>query len=91
METKFLLIGVGSTGIKAVDMMDIPNSKKVFIAATSDSFSRITSEGERITLSDGICYPNYPGYLRERAIEQKEEIRKTIAEAFEDESIVIGN
>ena len=82
MDTQFVLIGVGGAGIKAVDMMDIPNSRKVFIGATSDSFSRVTSEGERVALLPASCYPNYPGYLRKRAIEHKDEIREVIVEAL---------
>lgn len=87
METKFVLIGVGGTGVNAVDMMDIPNSRKVFIDRDGLDLMNVKSEGEKIHL-EPVMWPskhNSPQLCREQALYYKEEIRRTLIEAFTEE------
>ncbi len=83
MANEILIIGVGSTGVKAVDKMDIPNSKKVFIASGLSTFKDLKSGGIRLPIDeDGLIEGNRPKYYRDKAIKKKEEIKNAIVEAF---------
>ena len=83
MDTIFVIIGVGGAGVEAVDKMDIPNSKKVFIASGPSTFKDLKSGGIRLPIGeDGFIEGNRPKYYRDKAIEKKEEIKNAIVEAF---------
>ena len=83
MDTLFVIIGVGGAGIRAVDMMDIPNSQKVFIGSGLSILKEVKSDGIRLPIDeDGFIEGNRPKYYWNRAIEKKVEIKKAIVEAL---------
>ena len=44
MSNKILIIGVGSAGINAVDKMDLPSSKKLFVGSNCRALREVKSE-----------------------------------------------
>ena len=50
MANEILIIGVGSAGVIAADKMDLPNSKKLFIDTSSQTFREVKSEGDNVLL-----------------------------------------
>ena len=50
MANEILIIGVGSAGVIAADKMDLPNSKKLFIDTSSQTFREVKSEGDNLPL-----------------------------------------
>ena len=51
MSNKILMIGVGSAGINAVDKMDLPNSKKLFVGSNLRALREVKSEGDKIGIA----------------------------------------
>ena len=83
MKTKFLIIGVGGAGCKAADVMDIPNSKKLFIDSYSCGLSKLKTEGTKFLLDVGLIICNHPEPYRKKAQLYKDEIKKCIKAVFE--------
>ena len=83
METKFLIIGVGGAGCKAADVMDIPNSKKLFVGSDNDSLKNVKSEGFKFPLNECGFYNHHQERFRNRALLYKDEIKECIKAAFE--------
>lgn len=93
MANEILIIGVGSAGVIAADKMDLPNSKKLFINTSSQTFREVKSEGDKIVLQckdfgkcSGFCHCySQPGFCKKVAEEYEEEIRECIKNAFMEE------
>ena len=91
MENEILIIGVGSAGVIAADKMDLPNSKKLFIDTSSQTFREVKSEGDKLVLQckdfgkcSGFCHCySKPGFCKKVAEDYEDEIRETIKRAFE--------
>lgn len=82
MAYKILIIGVGGAGVIAVDKMNLPNSKKLFIdSGTCREFENVESEGDQIVL---ICkdFGQCSGFCR---CYGRPEFCKKVAEDYEDE------
>jgi len=90
MANEILIIGVGSAGVIAADKMDLPNSKKLFINTSSQTFREVKSEGDKIVLQckdfgkcSGFCHCySQPGFCKKVAEDYEEEIRVCIKNAF---------
>lgn len=88
---KKIIIGVGGGGCNAVDKIDIPNSKKLFVNSGIYSLNDIESEGHKIRLECGyrdVC-PSYqcgcmedPAFCKVMAEKHKKEIRESIIDAL---------
>lgn len=87
METRILIIGVGGGGCNAVDIMDIPNSKKLFINSDSQVLSKLKSEGTKFLLDAGLIICNNPEHYRKKALFYKNEIKECIKEAFDEKDM----
>lgn len=86
-----LIIGVGSPGVIAVDKMNVPGSKKLFIDSSYYTLKEEKSEGNKIGL---FCKarPKCPSlychcfnkldFCREIVAEYEGEIRESIINAF---------
>ena len=91
MANEILIIGVGSAGVIAADKMDLPNSKKLFIDTSSQTFREVKSEGDKLVLQckdfgkcSGFCHCyTQPGFCKKVAEDYEEEIREIIKRAFE--------
>ena len=91
MANKILIIGVGSAGVIAADKMDLPNSKKLFIDTSSQTFREVKSEGDKLVLQckdfgkcSGFCHCyTQPDFCKKVAEDYEEEIREIIKRAFE--------
>ena len=84
MANEILIIGVGSAGVIAADKMDLPNSKKLFIDTSSQTFREVQSEGDKLVLQCkdfGKC----SGFCKKVAEDYEDEIRKCIKNAFLEE------
>ena len=87
---KILIIGVGSAGVIAADKMDLPNSKKLFIDTSSQTFREVKSEGDKLVLQckdfgicSGFCRCYFqPGFCKKVAEDYEDEIRESIKNAF---------
>ena len=93
MANEILIIGVGSAGVIAADKMDLPNSKKLFINTSSQTFREVKSEGDKIVLQckdfgecSGVCrcYSQL-GFCKKVAEDYEDEIRECIKNAFLEE------
>jgi len=88
---KILIIGVGSAGVIAANKMNLPNSKKLFIDTSSQTFREVKSEGDKLVLQckdfgkcSGFCHCySKPGFCKKVAEDYEDEIRETIKRAFE--------
>ena len=88
---KILIIGVGSPGVIAVDKMNVPGSKKLFIDSSYFTLNDVKSEGDKIGIYCKArdkcpslycnCYDN-PDFCREIVAEYEDEIRESIIKAF---------
>ena len=86
-----LIIGVGSQGVIAVDKMNVPGSKKLFIDSSYYTLKEVKSEGNKIGLFYKArpkcpslychCF-NKPDFCREIVAEYEGEIRESIINAF---------
>ena len=93
MANEILIIGVGSAGVIAADKMDLPNSKKLFIDTSSQTFREVQSEGDKLVLQckdfgkcSGFCHCySQPGFCKKVAEDYEDEIRKCIKNAFLEE------
>lgn len=93
MANEILIIGVGSAGVIAADKMDLPNSKKLFIDTSSQTFREVKSEGDKLVLQckdfgecSGFCRCYFqPGFCKKVAEDYEEEIRESIKNAFLEE------
>ena len=93
MANEILIIGVGSAGVIAADKMDLPNSKKLFIDTSSQTFREVKSEGEKLVLQckdfgecSGFCHCySQPGFCKKVAEDYEDEIRECIKNAFLEE------
>ena len=95
MANKILIIGVGSAGIVAVDKMDLPNSKKLFIDSSAMILNEIKSEGDKIRLfckARPKCLSLYCNgcfqsrdFCEQVVSDYEDEIRQCIKNAFEEE------
>ena len=91
MANEILIIGVGSAGVIAADKMDLPNSKKLFIDTSSQTFREVKSEGDKLVLQckdfgkcSGFCRCyTQPSFCKKVAEDYEEEIREIIKRAFE--------
>jgi len=91
MANEILIIGVGSAGVIAADKMDLPNSKKLFIDTSSQTFREVKSEGDKLVLQckdfgkcSGFCHCyTQPDFCKKVAEDYEEEIREIIKRAFE--------
>ncbi len=91
MANEILIIGVGSAGVIAADKMDLPNSKKLFIDTSSQTFREVKSEGDNVLLQckdfgkcSGFCHCyTQPDFCKKVAEDYEEEIREIIKRAFE--------
>ena len=91
MANKILIIGVGSPGVIAVDKMNLPGSKKLFIDSDYQILKEVKSEGEKIGLFCKArskcpllychCYDN-PDFCKEVVAEYEDEIRESIISAL---------
>jgi cell division GTPase FtsZ len=87
---KILIIGVGSAGVIAADKMNLPNSKKLFIDTSSQTFREVKSEGDKLVLQckdygacSGFCHCySQPGFCKKVAEDYEDEIRECIKNAF---------
>ena len=92
MPNKILIIGVGSAGINAVDKMDLPNSKKLFLGSNYRALREVKSEGDKIGIAckarSGCpslychCFQN-PDFCKTVVRDYEDEIRESIRKAFE--------
>ena len=90
MANEILIIGVGSAGVIAVDKMDLPNSKKLFVGTNSQTFREVKSEGDKIVLQckdfgkcSGFCHCySKPDFCKIVAEDYEEEIKECIKNAF---------
>ena len=88
---KILIIGVGSPGVIAVDKMNVPGSKKLFIDSSYYTLKEVKSEGNKIGLFCKAraqcpslychCF-NKPDFYREVVAEYEDEIRESIIDAL---------
>ena len=93
MANEILIIGVGSAGVIAADKMNLPNSKKLFIGTSSQTFREVKSEGDKLVLQckdfgecSGFCHCySQPGFCKKVAEDYEEEIRESIKNAFLEE------
>ena len=93
MANEILIIGVGSAGVIAADKMDLPNSKKLFIDTSSQTFREVKSEGDKLVLQckdfgkcSGFCHCySQPGFCKKVAEDYEEDIRECIKNAFLEE------
>ena len=93
MDTKFVLIGVGGTGVKAVDMMDIPNSRKVLVDTSYRNLNELETAGVKLLLQckdfgkcSGFCHCyDRPDFCRNVALGYKDEIAECIRYAFKED------
>ena len=93
MANEILIIGVGSAGVIAADKMDLPNSKKLFIGTSSQTFREVKSEGDKLVLQckdfgecSGFCRCYFqPGFCKKVAKDYEEEIRECIKNAYQEE------
>ena len=91
MANKILIIGVGSLGVIAADMMNLPDSKKLFIDSSRQILNEVRSEGEKIGIYCKArdkcpslycnCYDN-PDFCKEIVAEYEDEIRESIIKAL---------
>ena len=91
MANKILIIGVGSPGVIAVDKMNLPGSKKLFIDSDYQILKEVKSEGEKIGLYCKArpqcpslycnCYNNLD-FCKEIVAEYEDEIRESIIDAL---------
>jgi cell division GTPase FtsZ len=92
MANEILIIGVGGSGCNAVDKMDVPNSKKLFINADFRQLETIKSEGDKILLEckdfgkcSGFCRCYHrPEFCKKVAEQYEDEIREYIKNAFKE-------
>ena len=93
MANEILIIGVGGSGCNAVDKMDVPNSKKLFIdSGIYSAFDNVVSEGDQIALTckdygqcSGFCRCYYrPEFCKKVAEQYEDEIREYIKNAFKE-------
>lgn len=91
MANEILIIGVGSAGVIAAGKMDLPNSKKLFIDTSSQTFREVKSEGDNVLLQCKDlgkcsvfchCY-SQPGFCKKVAEDYENEIRECIKNAFD--------
>ena len=90
MANEILIIGVGSAGVIAADKMDLPNSKKLFIGTSSQTFREVKSEGDKLVLQfkdfgkcSGLCHCyTQPVFCKTVAEDYEDEIRVCIKNAF---------
>ena len=93
MANEILIIGVGSAGVIAADKMDLPNSKKLFIDTSSQTFREVKSEGDKLVLQckdfgkcSGFCHCySQPGFCMKVAEDYEGEIKECIKNAFLEE------
>ena len=91
MANKILIIGVGSAGVIAADIMNLPNSKKLFVDSDNHTLNEVKSEGDKIELvckARPKCPSLYchcfdsPDFCREVVGDYEDEIRESIKSAF---------
>lgn len=90
MANEIQIIGVGSAGVIAADKMNLPNSKKLFIGTSSQTFRKVKSEGDKLVLQckdfgkcSGFCHCySQPGFCKKVAEDYEDEIRVCIKNAF---------
>ena len=93
MGNKILIIGVGSAGVKVADKMNLPNSKKLFIDTSSQTFREVKSEGDKLVLQckdfgkcSGFCHCySQPDFCKKVAEDYEGEIKECIKNAFLEE------
>lgn len=91
MANEILIIGVGSAGVIAADKMNLPNSKKLFIDTSSQTFREVKSEGDKLVLQckdfgkcSGFCHCyTQPDFCKKVAEDYEDEIRECIKNAFD--------
>ena len=96
MANKILIIGVGSAGIIAVDKMNLPNSKKLFVDSDLHILHDVKSDGEKIGIvcpmndqcPSFYCYDciQDPIFFKDMLKGYEDEIRLKIMNAFEIEN-----
>lgn len=88
---KIAIIGVGTTGVKVADKINIANCSKLFLDSEYEVLANVKSEGENVFLeSKGLngnpilpChYQDTPEFSRKVAESYEEEIRQAIISAF---------
>ena len=92
MANEILIIGVGSAGVIAADKMNLPNSKKLFIDTSSQTFREVKSEGDKLVLQckdfgecSGFCRCySLPDFCKKVVEDYEEEIRDCIKNAFKN-------
>lgn len=93
MANEILIIGVGSAGVIAADKMNLPNSKKLFIDTSSQTFREVKSEGDKLVLQckdfgkcSGFCHCySQPDFCKKVAEDYEGEIKECIKNAFLEE------
>ena len=91
MANEILITGVGSAGVIAADKMNLPNSKKLFIDTSSQTFREVKSEGDKLVLQckdfgkcSGFCHCyTQPDFCKKVAEDYEDEIRECIKNAFD--------
>ena len=92
MSNKILVIGVGSSGVRVADKIDIPNCKKLFIDSNPMILREVRSDGEKLEMeckereqcSSLYCHClNDPNFCRAVAENNEDEIRTAIIRALE--------
>lgn len=93
MANKILFIGVGSAGLIAVDKMNLPDSKKLFIDTDYYTLNDVKSDGIKMELvckdvnnCSGFCHCyDLSGFCKKVACDNEDEIRERIKDAWKNE------